>query len=318
MIRTPKPAWKVGCAYPINSMTFNWQKAATLNRAELAVLSPELNRLMTGKLVATASPDWPAILLCSQARWDALSEQLRALPNDNPDARKVQRRMLGNAQYFDVTEPLMLEQPLSEFGGFTSEKNRYWLVCFDETSAELWSEHNLLSIAETTKPEASRLIQFMRGEGRDHQGRTIDDILAFDDFWLEHTHDFVQWLFPIPEASRANPMAPVLTQEDCDVFKRDSDLRQQQTKALDRMLAFYGLVRRNGGIEALPGLNPRDHIWLKAGGHNHLRITRIIRSLHYCHQPKLARAVQAAFITLGQTQGYVNETSIGYWRSATK
>ncbi|XOB90746.1 opioid growth factor receptor-related protein [Pseudomonadota bacterium 24LQ007] len=101
-------------------------------------------------------------------------------------------------------------------------------------------------------------------------------------------------------------------------MKSRIQVRQQQRKALDRMLAFYGLVRRNGGIEALPGLNPRDHIWLKAGGHNHLRITRIIRSLHYCHQPKLARAVQAAFITLGQTQGYVNETSIGYWRSATK
>jgi DNA-binding transcriptional regulator/RsmH inhibitor MraZ len=266
VIKMPKPAWKVGCAYPVNSMTINWQKAATLDRAELADLSPELNRLMTGKLVATASPDWPAILLYSEARWEPLSEQLRALPNDNPDARKVQRRMLGNAQYFDVTEPLMLEQPLSEFGGFTSEKNRYWLVCFDETSAELWTEDSLLSIAETTKPEESRLIQFMRGESRDHQGRTIDDILAFDDFWLEHTHDFVQWLFPIPEASRANPMAPILTQEDCDVVKRDSDLRQQQTKALDRMLAFYGLVRRNGVIEALPGLNPRDHIWLKAGG----------------------------------------------------
>ncbi|MGC8120577.1 hypothetical protein ACP2AU_08870, partial [Marinobacter sp. VGCF2001] len=52
----------------------------------------------------------------------------------------------------------------------------------------------------------SPLILFMRGEGRDHQGRTNAEILAFDDFWLGYTHDFVQWLFPIPETSRANPM----------------------------------------------------------------------------------------------------------------
>lgn len=311
-----KLAWKVGCAYPVESIIINWNKEASLDRDRLADHSPELYRLMTGKLVATASPDWSTILFYSQARWDVISEQLMALPNDNPDARKVQRRMLGNAQYLDVAEALTLEPPLSEFGGLISERDSYWLVCFDETSAELWSEANLLSIAEAKELEARRLIQFMRGEGSDHQGRTLDEILAFDDFWLEHTHDFVQWLFPIPEASRANPMAPVLTEEDRAFFKRHGDLRQQQRRALDRMLAFYGLARRNGVIEALPGLNPRDHIWLKAGGHNHLRITRIIRSMHYCHQPQLAAELQAAFISIGQTKGFVSERTISYWRMA--
>lgn len=311
-----KLAWKVGCAHPVESIIINWNKEATLDRNELADLSPELYRLMTGKLVATASPDWSAILLYSESRWEVISEQLMALPNDDPDARKVQRRMLGHAQYFDATAPLTIDLPLSEFGGLTSERERYWLVCFDESSAELWTEANLLIIVEAKVSEASRLIQFMRGEGPDHQSRKLDEILAFDDFWLEHTHDFVQWLFPIPEASRANPMAPVLTEEDCDVFKHDSDLRQQQRRALDRMLAFYGLARRNGVIEALPGLNPRDHIWLKAGGHNHLRITRIIRSLHYCHQQQLAAELQTAFISIGQTKGFVSEKTISYWRMA--
>ncbi|WP_207768294.1 opioid growth factor receptor-related protein [Marinobacter halophilus] len=311
-----KPAWKVGCAHPVESIIINWNKEATLDRDELAGISPELYRLMTDKLVATASPDWSAILLYAEARWDVIFEQLMALPNDNPDARKVQRRMLGHAQYFDATAPLTIDQPLSEFGGLISESERYWLVCFDETSAELWTEANLLNMAEAKVPEASRLTQFMRGEGPDHQGRTLDEILAFDDFWLEHTHDFVQWLFPIPEASRANLMAPVLTEEDCEVFKHDGDLRQQQRRALDRMLAFYGLARRNGVIEALPGLNLRDHIWLKAGGHNHLRITRIIRSIHYCHQQQLAAQLQAAFISIGQTKGFVSEKTISYWRIA--
>ena len=313
-----KPAWKVGCAHPVESIIINWNKEATFYRDELAELSPELYLLMTGRLVATASPDWSAILLYSEARWDVISEQLMALQNDNPDARKVQRRMIGYAHYFDATEPLTIEQPLSGFGGINSERDNCWLVCFDESSAELWSEANLLSIAEANAPEESCLIQFMRGEGGDHLGRTLDEILAFDDFWLEHTHDFVQWLFPIPEPSRSSPMAPVLTEEDRQRFKADGSLKRQQRKALERMLAFYGLVRGDGVIEARLELNPRDHIWLKAGGHNHLRITRIIRSLHYCHQPELAKVAQQAFVNVGQTLGYVSQHSIDYWLRANE
>ncbi|PSF05504.1 hypothetical protein C7H09_14470 [Marinobacter fuscus] len=162
----------------------------------------------------------------------------------------------------------------------------------------------------------SALIQFMQGKGTDHRGRTLDDIISLDDFWLEHTHDVVQWLFPIPEPSRANPLAPVLTIEDRLRFKQDDILKQQQRRALDRMLDFYGLIRRDGMIEASPELNPRDHIWLKAGGHNHLRITRMIRSLYFCQQLELAKVVQQAFVSLGQDRGYVSRISLEYWRNA--
>jgi hypothetical protein len=82
------------------------------------------------------------------------------------------------------------------------------------------------------------------------------------------------------------------------------------------MLAFYGLRRNGSQVEALPGLNIREHIWLKAGGHNHLRITRMIRSLHYCHQPALAKAIQSAFVTIGQSFGQVGGQTVGYWLRA--
>jgi len=172
-------------------------------------------------------------------------------------------------------------------------------------------------MAGKPEPEDSGLIRFIRGEGADHRGRTLQDVLAIDDFWLEHTHDFIQWLFPIPEPSLSNAQAPVLTDADRVCFRAEEVLRKQQQKALGRMLAFYGLRRSANGIVALPSLSISDHTWLRRAGHNHLRITRIIRSLRFCHQPELAFELQTAVIEYGQRKGQVNEKTIEFWRRAT-
>ncbi|CAO1661973.1 MULTISPECIES: opioid growth factor receptor-related protein [unclassified Salinicola] len=164
----------------------------------------------------------------------------------------------------------------------------------------------------------SQLITFYRGEGPDHHGRTVQDLWALSPFWLEHTHDYVQWLFPIPEAGRFNGFAPVLSNADRASFAADETLQANLRRSLGVMLAFFGLTRCGLVIEALPELNMRDHIWLKRGGHNHLRISRIIRSLHLCHQPELAAAFQRAVIEIGTSQGVVSEQSVAYWRAANQ
>ncbi|MBE0462767.1 opioid growth factor receptor-related protein [Halomonas sp. AOP43-A1-21] len=160
------------------------------------------------------------------------------------------------------------------------------------------------------------LIDFYRGEATDHQGRYIDAIWALSPFWLEHTHDYIQWLFPIPEVGRFNGFAPPLTVIERDAFKDDSALRERQRTSLDVMLSFLGLARDGFTITAQPGLNMREHIWLKAGGHNHLRISRMIRSLAHCHQQALALALQEAVVRIGSEQGIVSDASIQYWLSA--
>ena len=164
---------------------------------------------------------------------------------------------------------------------------------------------------------SSALIRFYAEEGGDHKGRTLEDIWSLSSFWLEHTHDYIQWLFPIPEAGRFNGFAPLLGDEEQAAFDADEALRANQRRSLDVMLAFFGLARRELRIEPLPKLNMREHIWLKRGGHNHLRISRMIRSLHLCHQPELAAACQQAVIEIGTTQGVVSEQSMRYWRAAT-
>lgn len=161
------------------------------------------------------------------------------------------------------------------------------------------------------------LIGFYAGQSEDHKGRKIDAIWALSHFWLEHTHDYIQWLFPIPEAGRFNSFAPLLGEAERAAFATDELLKANQRRSLDVMLAFFGLSREELGIEALPTLNMREHIWLKRGGHNHLRISRIIRSLHLCHQPELALAFQQTMIEIGTTRGVVSEQSVGYWKAAT-
>jgi len=161
------------------------------------------------------------------------------------------------------------------------------------------------------------LISFYADQGTDHKGRNLETIWGLSDFWLEHTHDYIQWLFPIPEAGRFNGFAPLLDEESQNAFRDDALLRAKQRQSLDRMLSFFGLTRRELIIEALPSLNMREHIWLKRGGHNHLRISRIIRSLHLCHQPDLANAFQQSVIEIGTTQGVVSNQSVEYWRAAT-
>ena len=118
---------------------------------------------------------------------------------------------------------------------------------------------------------SSAILEFARG-GTDHRGRTRESILARDDCWLEATHDFIQWLFPLPEPSRYNPQAPILRATDIAAFREDATLRAGLLHATRRMLQFYGFEPPWRWPAAEAG-------WISPGNHNFLRISRILRCL---------------------------------------
>jgi hypothetical protein len=127
----------------------------------------------------------------------------------------------------------------------------------------------------------SQLIDFYRGTGTDTEGRRLDDILAWGDGRLEAVHDFIQWLFPLPEPSRFNPDAPLLTPEDVAAFGKDPALRASLRRSFERVLTFLGLARTADG-EVVEGPNFARRaagVW-DYPNHNWLRVTRILRSLH--------------------------------------
>lgn len=169
----------------------------------------------------------------------------------------------------------------------------------------------------------SPLIAYYRGAGTDHAGRHLHDVLAWDDDALEQVHDYVQWVFPNTEPSRANAAAPLLTAADIAAFRGDRVLREALGAALDRMLAFYGLRRCEAAgtvsIEQADHWATRSAHWLQPFNHNHLRLTRIMKCLAALGRREDAEALQRVLLDLADRTHVraVSRTTAKHWREAT-
>ncbi len=117
------------------------------------------------------------------------------------------------------------------------------------------------------------------GSHPDHQGRYLSEILHQDDFWLEVTHDYIQWLFPTMEFSRVTSDAPVITSRIIATFRQDEILQTHLTASFHRMLYFYGLCCTGDEIQKSDNWNERKENWFLLDTHNNLRITRILKSM---------------------------------------
>jgi hypothetical protein len=148
---------------------------------------------------------------------------------------------------------------------------------------------------------AGPLHAFLAGTGRDSRGRLAADVLGFSDEPLEEVHDYIQWLFPLPTCSGAQPRAPVLTQAEIDAIRADPSAQDTLRRAAGRMLSFYRNTRW----------------WLTPYDHNYLRITRIIHSLRILSGPEEAQRFHKAVLALNDAAGSpVNARSLEYWADA--
>ena len=167
----------------------------------------------------------------------------------------------------------------------------------------------------------SRLVAFYRGDGRDHRGRLLSHIRQYAFHDLERHHDYIQWLFPLPEPSGANPGAPLLSAEDMAAFESDESLRKALLQSFELMLQFYGLelIYREAIVEVVRNANfhERSSVWLTSGNHNFLRISRILRSLSLlgcgAHAVVFLKCLEDIYVEEASTIG---NTTMGYWRRA--
>ena len=126
-------------------------------------------------------------------------------------------------------------------------------------------------------------------QAKDRRGRTRSSILAWSDDELEYHHDYIQLLFPLPEGSPFNPSAPVIDEATFNAFRSRLELQTQLRASLKRMLQFYGFqfaskTASGNGAQELQVVNGPNYPetsrnWVRRFNHNHLRITRILRSL---------------------------------------
>lgn len=164
----------------------------------------------------------------------------------------------------------------------------------------------------------SQLIDFYRGEGADAEGRRLDDILTWRDNMLEAVHDFIQWLFPLPEPSRFNPDAPLLTPDDIAAFRRDPALRANLLRSFQRILTFLGLQLRDDG-EVVEGDFVRIEQVFGYQNHNWLRITRILRSLHLLGLGAEAQALYRRLEDFHTRRRFpIGDDTFRYWTGAVR
>ena len=147
------------------------------------------------------------------------------------------------------------------------------------------------------------LINFLSGSGTDDAGRTYQDILDQDDQWLEYTHDWVQWCFPLFEPSQSVMNAPVL--ESMDEVKLIQDSAEAQ-ETMRRGLVRFAEFLRDGDQ------------WLRYHDHNHLRITRVIKSGKALMSDDQAREFYQYVMGLVSNRAgqKPSEVSIQYWAQA--
>ncbi len=169
---------------------------------------------------------------------------------------------------------------------------------------------------------SSKILQFYLNIAPDPSGRMLSFIWQQDYVWLEKTHDYIQWLFPLQDRSRFNPNAPILTEVDIHHFKTSPEIKQNLQRSLDLMLVFYGLKRQPSAVVIAVDLNSfadRKKQWLHWGNHNHMRITRILKSLSLLGMEAYAKAffdcLQQIYI---MESGSITRLTFSYWQEASQ
>jgi hypothetical protein len=167
-----------------------------------------------------------------------------------------------------------------------------------------------------------RAWQFYSG-ATDHRGRTLSEILAWDDDALEQEHDFIQWLFPLADRSGANPDAPVLTSDEIQRFQQSPEAQGRILSALRRMLSFYGLTMQEGAdqirVIRSAGFAKRKQNWITPFNHNYLRVTRILKSLRLLGLPGHASAFFECLAAIyAENRPAIGEKTFDFWKNAAR
>jgi hypothetical protein len=146
-----------------------------------------------------------------------------------------------------------------------------------------------------------KLLSFLQDVRPDHRGRYLSDIWKFTDEQIESTHDVIQWIFPLDVPSGAQPDAPVLDAAEISLIHKSAPATMNLERSTEWFLGFLA----------------RSPQWRVPYDHNHLRITRMIRSNRLLLGELAAESARAQVLQLLQKSGSkVSETSMGFWMRA--
>ena len=178
------------------------------------------------------------------------------------------------------------------------------------------------------KPKTPFIVQYFDPEirAKDPSGRDLDSILTYSDNQISRKHDFIQYLFPLPEESMVNPWAPIITKEVYEAFRDGAELRSELRQGFLRMLEFYGFTLSTSEVEGaekqiVPAQNFNEqskYSWRRPMDHNHLRLTRIIRCLRVLSCEKEAQALYHALLEHDTSDAVRSSSKMFWWRAAER
>lgn len=178
-------------------------------------------------------------------------------------------------------------------------------IAWYESVARIADIEKLCDLLEEKYPgkqyQPSPLITFLSGSGKDSNKRTLEDVLSFSDTKLENEHDYIQWLFPLREQSGAIWDAPTLSNVDITYASKNTSVQDNFSKGLERITAFY---------------LSNDH-WLTPDDHNHLRITRILKSTRLIlGKEKSSEFYSLLLSRIQEKDANINPKNMAYWHEA--
>jgi hypothetical protein len=144
-----------------------------------------------------------------------------------------------------------------------------------------------------------RIANFYCAGAKGPSGHTLNDVLAFTPEQLEDKHDYIQWLFPLKDESKAVPSSPVTNDAEIAMMRAHPDFAERFLAAQRTMLHFYGLRAVSGGegdvkVVRLSSYEERSANWLYTRPHNFKRLSRILGSLRLFQMHAHADAIRAA------------------------
>ena len=142
---------------------------------------------------------------------------------------------------------------------------------------------------------------FLKGNKPDIHKRYLKDIWMMSDDQIENKHNFIQWIFPLNVKSNAVPSSPILTKKEIICIKKSEIVQKNIKKSAEWFLKFLS----------------SNSYWICQNNHNHLRITRAIKSLRLIHSNEEAEKFKNSVMDLIQgNENKINLTSLKYWKNS--
>jgi hypothetical protein len=157
----------------------------------------------------------------------------------------------------------------------------------------------------------SEYVEFYRGERTTPLGdHDIHAILNFDDKHLEKEHGFVQFAFPNPKLSTAQPDAATqpFTPEAAQEMLRDAVIVARVKQMVDKMLGFWGIDSQTLSISNRQRFTAK----LRRTNHNQQRMTRLLIFLKCMGWTELLNGMQS----LLEKNPPSSKKVMGFWTNA--